>query len=61
MSDRIVIPMTNWHTALAQAIKTAPTGATIICHTAAMQELAERAAGPERLNRPDLHFILEER
>jgi len=37
------IPRGNWHLALAACIASAAHGDTIICHTAAMQALAERA------------------
>lgn len=37
------VPHNNWHMALADIIETAKDGDTIICHSDAMAELAERA------------------
>ena len=52
----IVIPKVNWHIALADAIKTAEAGDTIVVHSDAMRNLAESAK--ERMNRPDLTIEL---
>jgi hypothetical protein len=40
---RYEIPAGNWTTALADAIKDASDGDTIVCHTENMRALAERA------------------
>jgi hypothetical protein len=56
---RVEIPTTNWHTALATAIKSAPPRAVIVVYTEAQAELGYRAAQPDRLNRVDLSFELK--
>lgn len=55
---RIFLPRSNWHMALAKAIKEASKGVTIMVHTEEMKALAELAA--QRMERTDLLFELEE-
>lgn len=56
MSERIIVPREGWIRKLPEAVRDAPEGATLILATAAMHELAETIAAPDRLNRPDLKF-----
>jgi len=49
---RYEIPTSNWHTALADAIEDAADGDTIVCHSEAMELLADSARArmcPEKL------------
>lgn len=50
----IEIPAVDWITALAEAIKTAPLGETIVVRSDAMLSLGMRAA--ERMGRTDLRL-----
>ncbi len=53
----IKIPRRNWHTALPEAIKTAPREATIEVQTKDMKELAELAR--KRMRRSDVKIVVE--
>lgn len=54
---KIKIPRVNWHIALAEAIRTAQPGDTILVHSEAMKGLAQSAM--KRMNRTDLHLEIE--
>lgn len=58
MTARILLPKANWPTALAQAIKTAEPGDTIVIDSMAKLELCARAAS--RLGKTGLKFEVEE-
>ena len=58
--NEIVIPLSGWPIALAEAVKTAPHGATIVVNTQDKAELGIISAGKDRLNRPDLIFEVRE-
>lgn len=52
----IKIPRSNWHTALADAIKASPRNETIEVHTVEMKELAELACN--RMDRSDVKIVV---
>lgn len=58
MPAKISLPKVNWTTALAQAIKTAEPGDTIVVDSMAKLELCARAAS--RLGKTGLKFEVEE-
>ena len=58
--NEIVIPLSGWPIALAEAVKTAPHGATIVVNTQDKAELGIISAGKARLDRPDLIFEVRE-
>ena len=60
MTKAIKIPASDWPMALADAIETAPEGATIEVHGEGMLECAKSACKPDRLDRPDLRFVVRE-
>lgn len=55
--EKIRIPVANWATALAQAVKTAGSGATIVVNTPAKLQLGKIAAA--RLGREDILFEVD--